>query len=549
MAQRSAARQPRIWMNVTTSANWTRPPVGIVRVEQEVCRELGALYGDRFETCVFKDGKFETTKAKPARAVVDMIWPDPSFDFPALTSLEVAPPPHRPTIVEPEPVEASGPIFAYGDVLISIGLDWDQGGLAQAFYELKSKLGVHVVCCCYDLIPILFPQYCVGDVSAHFKQYFTNISWAASLMLCISKQTERDYLQLAHDIALPKVPTTVIPLGNNMPEEGDLVADAVSELVRKPYILFVSTIERRKNHEVLYRAYHLLCRAGHADILPKLVFVGMAGWGVGDFMKDLELDPLTRDHIVQLNHVNDAELRLLYEKCTLFAYPSLYEGWGLPVAEVLAFGRPVLASDRGSIPEVGGDLVEYVDPWSASDWAERILHAVRNPKWIADRAARIRKEYKPRAWSQTAKVIKDAIDRLPDNRRRSVTVEPGYDMSTMGGLHYGARLLSQDDCWILGHGPYIGLPAGRISVVIFVDLLKGKPCKAKFSLQHAAGTKVLTQKELRFDGTQKLGEKIEFNFDLAEDIADFEVIVDPGPNLKISINQIVINNNLVGDVK
>lgn len=549
MAQRSAARQPRIWMNVTTSANWTRPPVGIVRVEQEVCRELAALYGDRFETCVFKDGKFESTKAKPAAVVVDMVWPDPSFDFPALTSLEVAPPPHRPVIVAPEPVEPDGPIFAYGDVLISIGLDWDQGGLAQAFYELKSKLGVHVVCCCYDLIPILFPQYCVGDVSAHFKQYFTNISWAASLMLCISKQTERDYLQLAHDIALPKVPTTVIPLGNNMPEEGDLVADAVSELVRKPYILFVSTIERRKNHEVLYRAYHLLCRAGHGDILPKLVFVGMAGWGVGDFMKDLELDPLTRDHIVQLNHVNDAELRLLYEKCTLFAYPSLYEGWGLPVAEVLAFGRPVLASDRGSIPEVGGDLVEYIDPWSASDWAERILHAVRNPKWIADRAARIRKEYKPRAWSQTAKVIKDAIDRLPDNRRRSVTVEPGYDMSTMGGLHYGARLLSQDDCWILSHGPYIGLPAGRISVVIFVDLLKGKPCKAKFSLQHAAGTKVLTQKELRFDGVQKLGEKIEFNFDLAEDIADFEVIVDPGPNLKISINQIIINNNLVGDAK
>ena len=73
-----------------------------------------------------------------------------------------------------------------------------------------------------------------------------------------------------------------------------------------------------------------------------------------------------------LGHANDAELRALYENCEFFVYPSLYEGWGLPVAEALAFGKFVLASDRGSIPEVGGDLVEYIDPWNASAWAEAI---------------------------------------------------------------------------------------------------------------------------------------------------------------------------------
>ena len=102
----------------------------------------------------------------------------------------------------------------------------------------------------------------------------------------------------------------------------------VQAATKQPFILFVSTIERRKNHEVLYRAYHLLARQGTIESLPKLVFVGMPGWGVGDLLKEIELDPLTRGMIIQLHHVSDGELSYLYKKALFCVFPSLYEGVG-----------------------------------------------------------------------------------------------------------------------------------------------------------------------------------------------------------------------------
>jgi glycosyltransferase involved in cell wall biosynthesis len=124
----------------------------------------------------------------------------------------------------------------------------------------------------------------------------------------------------------------------------------------------------------------------------------------------MELDPLTRGLIVQLYNVNDAELRLLYEAALFCLYPSFYEGWGLPVGEALALGKPVLSSDRGSLPEVGGDLVRYVDPWNPVAWAEAIWRLVSDDKEREAMANKVRVTYTAKKWQETAATVKTLID-------------------------------------------------------------------------------------------------------------------------------------------
>jgi glycosyltransferase involved in cell wall biosynthesis len=150
------------------------------------------------------------------------------------------------------------------------------------------------------LIPVLYPQYCVNDVANIFANYFLELADGSDMILCISKQSETDLKEMLAQMGGANPVTNVFPLGDNTPKSlNDKISPEVRAIILEPFILYVSTIERRKNHEILYRAYHLLCSQGEKARLPKLVFVGMPGWGVGELLKDIELDPLTQDLIVR----------------------------------------------------------------------------------------------------------------------------------------------------------------------------------------------------------------------------------------------------------
>lgn len=122
-------------------------------------------------------------------------------------------------------------------------------------------------------------------------------------------------------------------------------------------------------------------------------------------MADLRLDPRILPYIRILNHVTDADLVHLYRNAYFTVYPSLYEGWGLPVAESLAYGKFCLASNSASIPEVGGNLIEYLDPWDVPKWAERLLWYIEHPTELVDAEQRIRTQFKPASWAECAKLI------------------------------------------------------------------------------------------------------------------------------------------------
>jgi glycosyltransferase involved in cell wall biosynthesis len=474
---------PLVWMNVTTSANWNRPPVGIVRVEEALCAELARIYGSRFRRCVWMDGTFVEWTGSSVRPnkqldeALDVLLPNvPTFDLARrvlagrLTQLN----PGRKSSREGLNALLSSDISlagherikpGEGDILISVGLDWDQPYSTELFRYAKYT-GLKIITCCYDLIPVLFPQYCVGDVASKFKSYFDLLNWSSSAVLCISQQSQKDLLDLWEQTGANPRPTKVIPLGDNVPSGKGSISSEVKTITSSPFILFVSTIERRKNHEVLYKAYHLLCRAGLRDKLPKLVFVGMPGWGVGDLLKDIELDPLTQGLVVQLNHVNDAELLELYKKARFCVYPSLYEGWGLPVGEALSLGKVVLSSDQGSLPEVGGNLVRYVQAWNPQAWADAIYELATDEEELRRLADNVEKNYVSRKWRDTAQVVAEVVDSLANEPVREIELYPGYDFSTQSGIHVGHKLRATGHAGFLMHGPFLGLQAGQYSVEV-----------------------------------------------------------------------------------
>lgn len=464
-----------IWMNVTTSAFWERPPVGIVRVEQSLSAELSNLYGVQFKKCVWQGDRFiewlpELKSNDEGSKEVKNQLSNPISALPpifpilskkqalmslAQSILSLMPNKLRPFVnrmlyvLRPKvsqlllrdsvakwflsrlmynrnklesinPIKESDcnseyKIFSEGDVLISIGLDWDHM-YYKKFYEMRKHQKIKVVTCCYDLIPVIYPQYCVSDVAGLFTSYFIDIADGSDLILCISKQSEKDLQLMLSRTGAAMPPTQVFPLGDNVPIlTNSVISSTVKSICNERFILFVSTIERRKNHEVLYRAYHILSAEGKRDSLPKLVFVGMPGWGVNELMKDMQLDPLTQGLIVCLNHVTDSELRMLYESALFCVFPSLYEGWGLPVGEALSMGKAVIASPRGSLTEVGGELVHYVDPWNPQDWADALYKMSTDSEWRSSFEQRILKVYRQRTWSNAAIVVQSAINQLNIN--------------------------------------------------------------------------------------------------------------------------------------
>jgi alpha-1,3-rhamnosyl/mannosyltransferase len=139
----------------------------------------------------------------------------------------------------------------------------------------------------------------------------------------------------------------------------------------RPYVLAVGTLEPRKNLPALIEAF-----TGLPEHTHDLVLVGALGWDTGETQEAIARHP---GRIRSLGHVPDDDLARLYAGAALFAYPSLYEGFGLPVLEAMAAGAPVLTSNVSSLPEVAGDAAILVDPRSIDSIREGLRRGLTDP--------------------------------------------------------------------------------------------------------------------------------------------------------------------------
>jgi glycosyltransferase involved in cell wall biosynthesis len=150
----------------------------------------------------------------------------------------------------------------------------------------------------------------------------------------------------------------VLPVGSHAP--ADLMVGP--PVLERPYVLMVGTIEARKNHAAMMRVWRRMLQTMPEAMVPDLVFAGKIGWLTTDLMQQLGNAGWLGGKIRFIESPPEADLASLYRHCLFSVFPSLYEGWGLPVTESLSFGKTVAASNRAAIPEAGGNFCVYFDP-------------------------------------------------------------------------------------------------------------------------------------------------------------------------------------------
>lgn len=275
----------------------------------------------------------------------------------------------------------------------------NHAGVAPAGARQRLVVTVHDLA--FDVLPGAFPArwrvvYRLGLRAAVRR---------ADAIVTPSRTTAEDLLSRT---AVDPSKLHVVPLAASLPA-GKLDADDVLARlkIRGPYVLFVGTLEPRKNLVRLVRAYRRVAAEGFPHAL---VLAGPLGWHHESLMRELALQG--PGEIVMTGEISADELDAVYRAADVFAYPSLYEGFGLPVLEALVRGIPTVASNTSAVPEVSGDAALGVDPRSVRSIAQAIS-SLMSDVGLADRmAARARAQAQRFSWDETARLTLQVYERV-----------------------------------------------------------------------------------------------------------------------------------------
>lgn len=263
----------------------------------------------------------------------------------------------------------------------------------------------------------------VHDLSfAHYPQVYTPallkylnsvVPWSvqrATHILADSEATKEDLVKLWRT---PENKITVLYSGvdNHFAPVTDekLLAEMRQRynLGAEPYILTVGTVQPRKNYQMLIRAFAPIARRQHHN----LVIVGGKGWLYDDILQEVERQKLT-GRVIFTNFVQDEDLSTLYSGATLFALPSLYEGFGLPLLEAMACGVPVVSSQTSSLPEVAGRAAVLLPPHHELAWTETIQHLLDEPLQRAQMVTEGFMQAKQFTWRRSAQQLLGVYQKL-----------------------------------------------------------------------------------------------------------------------------------------
>jgi glycosyltransferase involved in cell wall biosynthesis len=301
------------------------------------------------------------------------------------------------------------------DVYVILGAFWHMPEVFQIARGLALR-GVAVGVYIHDLIPLSHPEFCAQELVHDFASAFASVLSFSSFFLTVSEHTARE-LQRYLDALGVGVPVQPNPLAHGFRLVGEPAApdaDAgwlASRGLDEPFVLSVSTIEARKNHALLFRLWRRLYDE-HGAATPRLVLVGRMGWRVQDLVEQMRDTGFVGGRIMILHDLADGELMTLYRNCLFTTFPSHVEGWGLPVGEGLRLGRPCAASNASSIPEVGGDFVDYFHPHDLPAAETVFARLLFDEAYREGRAARIAAEFQPREWPEVADLFISHVERL-----------------------------------------------------------------------------------------------------------------------------------------
>ena len=236
----------------------------------------------------------------------------------------------------------------------------------------------------------------------------------AARLICVSEATRTDLIRLygASESKLDVVYEGDVHRRRPLADQGIAHRSALG--VTRPYMLFLSTVQPRKNVERLIRSYTHLVQT--QALALDLVLAGQLGWLSETIVRAARHSPAA-DRIHLLGYVDEDAAAALYAGALFFCYPSLHEGFGLPVLEAQSVGVPVMTSRHSSLPEVAGDAALLVDPEDEEDIAAAMLRLSQDEALRQDLVRKGHENVKrfswPKAARETLEVLKKAMDRKP----------------------------------------------------------------------------------------------------------------------------------------
>ncbi|WP_158809678.1 glycosyltransferase [Beijerinckia sp. L45] len=308
-----------------------------------------------------------------------------------------------------------GPRFEFStkDIFINCGLPWDNN-VVSAVYQEKKKISFHYVQIVYDVIPTLMPELCVPGMLTNFPRFIIDAAWSADAIYCISDSTLNDLKAYLSKVEAPQPQLRRISMGAELFHGGDSLSSKCDEVEK--HVLFVSSMEPRKNHQFIFNVWQRLYGV-IGPKLPALVFVGSQGWNTDNLAYYINNSELAhRGKVRFAAHLSDEQLDRVYRNSLFTVYPSLYEGWGLPISESLRYGKFCIASDTSSMSEAGQGLVELINPRDFEKWVDVCSYYILHPDKLKSREAEILLKRRVKNWEECInEFVRDVFEKFENS--------------------------------------------------------------------------------------------------------------------------------------
>ncbi|MGJ0511376.1 glycosyltransferase family 4 protein [Methylocystis sp.] len=294
--------------------------------------------------------------------------------------------------------------FREGDKFVLLDASWGMLSEHQPFIQGLADVGGQLVTVLHDLIPLIHPLSVSPEMTDEFNEWFEKIVLRSDRIICVSKSTAMDLIGYVarNDLATkPHLRIGWWRLGADFDDEESASPSAEAKAVtanETPYFVSVGTLEPRKGYPIALEAFERLWLRG---VNARYVIIGRAGWQSESLVHRIKQHWEFGRRLLWLDKASDADLRHCYTHACALVYPSMIEGFGIPLVEAGRYGLPVIASDLPVFHETGGDHVRYFNLLDSIDLADKIEKLYREP---------IKKEEMPiYSWDDSARNLANLI--------------------------------------------------------------------------------------------------------------------------------------------
>lgn len=279
-------------------------------------------------------------------------------------------------------------------------------------YEVPPGVKGKAITFVYDMVYKAYPETINKETYEMLDDNLKRACEKADHIITISEFSKSEIMKY---MEVPECKISVMPCGINHslfhPNYTRIKIDEVKEYygITGDYILYLGTLEPRKNLERLVESYAIL--KSECSDLPKLVLAGKKGWLYDKIFTMVELNHMKND-VVFTDYVRDKDVPLLLIGATLFIFPSVYEGFGLPPLEAMACGTPVITSNTASLPEVVGDAAVLVNPYDINDIKNSMKELINDldlRKELKDKGLKRANLY---SWKKSTDKLKDIYRKI-----------------------------------------------------------------------------------------------------------------------------------------